>query len=80
MHVRDPALLRERIYTPRTLTLDEVATLAGVSASFLSQLIGPRDVPTPQPRKTSCRPETAERIARVLRTPVGELFDMRVPS
>ena len=53
----------------RGFSYDRLARYAGVSKGFISHLV--------KARKTTCRPETAERIAEALDVPLAILF---VPS
>jgi len=73
MRLRDPELLRAAI-RDRDLTQREVAILAGVSPSFVSHLLPPADRPDQRPRRRSCTPDVAARIAATLRRPVEHLF------
>lgn len=109
MLVRDAAQLRQRI-DEAGMTHEQIATAAGISASFVSHLVGSdlrprtraeppcpfawptahgpvrcigpdghpgRHASTTRPRRRSCAPDTAHRIANALRTRTGLLFEQR---
>lgn len=61
------AILDGRPIDGRKITQTKLARLAGVSRSFIAHLVSGY--------RTSCKPETAERISEALGLPVTVLFD-----
>jgi transcriptional regulator with XRE-family HTH domain len=76
MRVRDPEQLRIA-KEARGYSFRQLAELVGKSPGFISHLI---PSPGSQPRKRSCRPEVAARIALALGQPVEVLFSHRGPN
>lgn len=76
MRVRDPETLRAA-KEERRLSYRQLSILTGVSHQFLQHLI---PAPGAQPRKKSCTPEVAERIALALGVPCDVAFSHRLPS
>ncbi len=76
MYLRDPEELRRRI-DERQLTIREFAVLAAVSPGFVSHLMPARATPGERPRKRTCSPDVARRIAKAARCHVDDLFDAR---
>ncbi len=68
MKLQSPETLRA-LMNQRGFSYDRLARYAGVSKSFISHLTAGR--------KTTCKPETAQRIAEALDIPLEILF---VPS
>ena len=66
MRLKSGALLRELMNT-KGLSNADVALSSDVGRTFISALVNER--------RTSCKPITAERIARRLEVPVTVLFD-----
>lgn len=71
MRLKSGSLLRELMNT-KGLSNAEVALSSGVGRTFISALVNER--------RTSCKPITAERIARRLEVPVTVLFDPKASA
>lgn len=71
MRLRSGSLLRELMNT-KHLSNADVALHAKVGRTFISALV--------VERRTSCTPETAERIAERLEVPLGVLFVPRTSA
>lgn len=67
MKLQSAGTLRE-LMKQRDMSLDRLARYVGCSKGFISHLTAN------PPRKTTCRPITAERIAEALQVPLGVLF------
>lgn len=76
MRVRNPETLRAA-KDERRLSYRQLSVLTGVSHQFLQHLI---PAPGAQPRKKSCTPEVAERIALALGVPCEVAFSHRLPG
>lgn len=76
MLIRDPAALHAA-KEARRLSYRQLARLTDVTPGFVYALI-PR--PGVKPRKRSCTPQVAVRLARALDRDVDELFENRLPT
>lgn len=71
MKLRSGSLLRALMDTKGVSNAD-VGMASGVGRTFISALVNER--------RTSCKPEVAERIARRLEVPLDVLFDPRASA
>lgn len=71
MRLRSPDTLRA-LMKQSSLSLGDLAELAGCSKGFISHLLSGR--------RSSCKPELAGRIAMALHVPTEVLFDARVST